>query len=165
MLRSLRQYGKPGYGKWEKPLISFADPIFSPDEVTAKEEKGMKCKGITQRGMKEETELVMQVLTRSTGGGELKRLKESSEEATAIADEVQGRKEDIYLREMATEENVYRADLKNSRCILFSTHGLLGGDFSGVAEPALAMTLINNPPGREGFLTMSKVLGLDLNPE
>jgi hypothetical protein len=61
--------------------------------------------------------------------------------------------------------NVYKTDFKNARYILFSTHGLLGGDFSGVAEPALALTLIDNPPGTDGFLTMSEVLGLDLNSE
>jgi CHAT domain-containing protein len=165
VLRSLRKYEKPGYGKWDKSLIAFADPIFSLHETTKKEEKDMESKGIKRKGMNQETELTMQILTRSTGGAELKRLKESAEEANAIATEVKGKKEDIYMREKAKEENVYKANLKDARYILFSTHGLLGGDFSGVAEPSLALTLINNPPGRDGFLTMSKVLGLDLNSE
>ena len=34
-----------------------------------------------------------------------------------------------------------------------------------MAEPALALTLVDNPPGKDGFLTMSEVLGLDLNAE
>jgi CHAT domain-containing protein len=55
--------------------------------------------------------------------------------------------------------------LQAARYLLFSTHGLLGGDFSGIAEPALALTLVGNPPGQDGFLTMSEVLGLDLNAE
>ncbi|GAI74091.1 unnamed protein product, partial [marine sediment metagenome] len=54
---------------------------------------------------------------------------------------------------------------KAAQYLLFATHGLLCGDFSGVAEPALALTLVDNPPGRDGFLTMSEVLGLDLNAE
>jgi CHAT domain-containing protein len=166
VLRSLRKYEKPGYGKWDKSLVAFADPIFSLDEVTTtKEEKSVKSKGIQQTGMNKETELAMQILTPSTGGDKLKRLKESSEEAKAIAGEVKGREEDIYLRDKATEENVKKIKLNNTRYILFSTHGLLGGDFSGVAEPALVLTLTGNPPGRDGFLTMSKVLGLDLNSE
>jgi tetratricopeptide (TPR) repeat protein len=160
VLRSLRKYEKPGYGKWTKPLIAFADPIFSLEEG-----KEGKHKGITGKGISKETALTAQILTRSTGAGELERLKESAEEAMAIGKEVKGKEEDIYLREKASEANVYKAKLKDFRYILFSTHGLLGGDFTGVAEPALVLTLINNPPGRDGFLTMSKVLGLDLNAE
>jgi tetratricopeptide (TPR) repeat protein len=159
VLRSLRKYEKPGYGKWSKPLIAFADPIFSLEE-SKRDLKGMKGKGISQ-----ETQLTVQILTRSTGNEKLERLKESAQEAEAISKELKGRREDIYLREKATEENIYKTNLKDSRYILFSTHGLLGGDFLGVAEPALALTLIDNPPGRDGFLTMSEVLGLDLNSE
>ncbi|OGW29876.1 MAG: hypothetical protein A2X56_05505 [Nitrospirae bacterium GWC2_57_13] len=165
VLRSLRKYEKPGYGNWDKQLIAFADPVFSPEEVKSAQGKDKKNKEIPQRGITQETELALQILTRSTGGAELARLKESSEEAKAIAKEVKGRKEDIYMREKATEENVGKTKLTASRYLLFSTHGLLGGDFSGVAEPALALTLINNPAGTDGFLTMSEVLGLDLNAE
>ena len=161
VLRSLRKYEKPGYGKWTKPLIAFADPIFSQEE--RKEE--VKDKDLKPKGVSQETALSLQILTRSTGNEKLERLKESAQEAEAISKELKGRKEDIYLRERATEENIYKTNLKDSRYILFSTHGLLGGDFSGVAEPALALTLIDNPPGRDGFLTMSEVLGLDLNAE
>ena len=160
VLRSLRKYEKPEYGKWSKPLIAFADPIFNPDEEKSQEGKGLKGRGLNQ-----ETQFTAQILIRSTGSGKLERLKESAQEAEAISKELKGRKEDIYLREKATEENIYKTSLRDSRYLLFSTHGLLGGDFSGVAEPALALTLIDNPPGKDGFLTMSEVLGLDLNSE
>jgi CHAT domain-containing protein/Tfp pilus assembly protein PilF len=167
VLRSMRKYEKPGYGKWNKPLIAFADPIFREEEIIeeAKVKVEVKDNDLKPKGVSQETALTLQILTRSTGGQKLQRLKESSQEAEAISKEVKGKKEDIYLRERATEENVYKTSLKDSRYILFSTHGLLGGDFSGVAEPALALTLIDNPPGRDGFLTMSEVLGLDLNAE
>lgn len=115
--------------------------------------------------MSEETELTLQILARSTGGQKLARIKESSQEAKAISNEVKGKKDDIYLRGKAPEKNVYKTSLRDSRYILFSTHGLLGGQFRGVAEPALVLTLIDNPLGRDGFLTMSEVLGLDLNAE
>jgi CHAT domain-containing protein len=160
VLRSLRKNEKPGYGKWDKPLIAFADPIFSE-----KDEEGGGKRGMKGRGMSAETQLTVQVITRSTGGKGWGRLKESAREADAIGKEVKGKKEDMYLRDKATEENVYQSRLKDARYLLFSTHGELGGDFTGVAEPALVLTLIGNPPGRDGFLTMSKVLGLDLNSE
>jgi CHAT domain-containing protein/Tfp pilus assembly protein PilF len=165
VLRSLRKYEKPGYGKWAKPLIAFADPIFSANEGMSQGDRKGKMKGVGTKGMSQETQFMAQLLTRSSGGGTLGRLKESAQEAKAIAQEVKGKGEDIYLRDKATEANVYKTKLKDARYILFSTHGLLGGDFTGVAGPALVLTLINNPPGRDGFLTMSKVLGLDLNAE
>jgi tetratricopeptide (TPR) repeat protein len=170
VLRSLRKYEKPGYGKWSKPLIAFADPIFSEEDRDKDKDKDndkveVKDKGLKPKGITSETQLTIQLLTRSTGNEKLERLKESAQEAEAISKELKSKKEDIYLRKEATEENVYNIELKNARYLLFSTHGLLGGDFSGVAEPALALTLIDNPPGRDGFLTMSEVLGLDLNTE
>lgn len=161
VLRSLRKYGKPGYGNWSKPLVAFADPVFSAEESKT----GIGGNGIKQNGINEETSLTVRLLTRSTGRIELKRLKESSLEAKAISGIVNGKDEDIYLRGKATEENIHISGLHKARYLLFSTHGLLGGDFSGVAEPALALTLVNNPPGKDGFLTMSEVLGLDLNAE
>jgi len=161
VLRSLRKFEKPGYGRWTKPLIAFADPIFSQEE----RKEDVKDKDLKPKGVSQETALSLQILRRSTGSEKLERLKESAQEAEAISKELKSKKKDIYLRERATEENIYKTNLKESRYILFSTHGLLGGDFSGVAEPALALTLIDNPPGRDGFLTMSEVLGLDLNSE
>jgi len=158
VLGSLRKYEKPGYGRWTRPLIAFADPIFNEEE--AEGEKKMKGKGISK-----ETQLTAQILTRSTGIGKLERLTESAQEAEAVAKVVNGIREDVYLREKATEEKVYQTKLKEARYILFSTHGLLGGDFSGVAEPSLVLTLIGNTSGKDGFLTMSEVLGLDLNAE
>jgi CHAT domain-containing protein len=155
----LRKYNQPGPGRWSKPLIAFADPVFGAD----KEENNTGS--LKHRGMTDETKLAFSLLTRSTGRGELERLPDSATEARAIAEEVKGREKDIYLREKASEANVYSAELSKCRYLLFSTHGLLGGDFSGVEEPSLALTLTDNPPGKDGFLSMSEVLGLDLNTE
>ena len=161
ILRSLREYQKPGYGQWRKPLVAFADPIFGSEKERT-EPQGSKM--ATEAGQNQETVITTALLTRSAGG-QLVRLEESAEEAEAIRREVQGQPLDVYKREAASEENVYQAELKAARYLLFSTHGLLGGDFSGVEEPALALTQVSNPPGRDGFLTMSEVLGLDLNAE
>src|SRR5262245_2755190 len=60
---------------------------------------------------------------------------------------------------------VRELDLSSTRYLLFSTHGLLGGEISAVAEPSLALTLVGNPPGVDGFLSMSEVLGLKLGAD
>jgi CHAT domain-containing protein len=159
LLRSLREHPKPGFGRWERPLVAFADPVFDPGE-----EPGADSGGV--RGtVGEAAALTAEILQRSTGGGALARLPESAEEARAVRKVLGGRAEDLYLRARATEENVYAAPLGSARYLLFSTHGLLGGDFSGVAEPSLALSLAGAGEGRDGFLAMSEVLGLDLNAD
>ncbi len=163
VLRSLRQYPKPGYGKWDKPLIAFADPVF--EKTVPSPTSKVQHENVATRGISPETELTLSILTRSTGTKGLKRLPDSTQEAKAVSAAVGGKGEDIYLREKATEDNVHEADLSSSRYLLFATHGLLGGDFTGVAEPSLALTLVDNPEGTDGFLSMSEVLGLDLNAE
>ena len=112
-----------------------------------------------KKGINKETELAMQILTRSTGGAELSRLKESAEEAKAISKEVKGKKEDVYLRNNATEKNVEAGKLNATRYLLFSTHGLLGGDFSGVAEPALGRDAPHGVVDAAGKLDLEAVPG------
>ncbi|MFW6180614.1 MAG: tetratricopeptide repeat protein [Spirochaetota bacterium] len=159
LLRSLREHPKPGFDRWERPLVAFADPVFDPGEEPA------SCSGDVRDAVGEEAALTAELLRRSTGGAVLARLPESAEEARAIRGVLRGRGEDLYLRRRASEENVYAAPLGSARYLLFSTHGLLGGDFSGVAEPSLALTLAGAGEGMDGFLSMNEVLGLDLNAD
>ena len=57
-------------------------------------------------------------------------------------------------------------DLSLYRTVAFATHGLMAGDFSGIAEPALVLT----PPDTgteqdDGLLTASEVAQLTLNAD
>lgn len=88
-----------------------------------------------------------QLLTRSTGAEELGRLKESAEEAGAIAKELKGNNEDMYLRDKATEENVYKSRLKvlgldlNAELVIFSACNTSGkGDKAGAGEGFVGLT-------------------------
>lgn len=47
--------------------------------------------------------------------------------------------------------------------IVFATHGYFGNDLPGIMEPVLVLTLV--PKGRDGFLRMSEVTGLNLNAD
>lgn len=156
VLCSMREHQKPGFGEWDRPLIAFSDPVFSAGDDSI---------GGGVRGVGEPAALMAEMLQRSTGGASLARLPESAEEARTIRKVLDGNSADLYLRENASEGNVFKAPLGSARFLLFSTHGLLGGEFIGVAEPSLALILVGEQAGRDGFLAMSELLALDLNAD
>jgi tetratricopeptide (TPR) repeat protein len=47
--------------------------------------------------------------------------------------------------------------------VVFATHGYFGKDLPGIKEPVLVLTLV--PPGTDGYLRMSEVMGLDLKAD
>lgn len=151
VLRSLRVLGKRSGATWKENLMAFADPQFSASE---------KKDGSVPEGSRR----MWRELKISTGISGIARLPETAEEASSVAF-ILGGKHRIYLRDKANEATLYKQNCSQTRYILFSTHGMLGGDFQNIAEPALVLSLVNNPPGYDGFLTMSEVLGLKLNAD
>ena len=72
----------------------------------------------------------------------------------------------IYLQEAATERQVKSMDLTPYRVVVFSTHGLMSGDFKGLSEPALVLTPPESPSELDdGLLSASEVAGLKLNAD
>jgi len=72
----------------------------------------------------------------------------------------------LSLGAKATEAAVKSTDLSGTSIISFATHGLITGDISGLAEPALAFT----PPDTasdidDGLLTASEASTLDLDAD
>ena len=70
------------------------------------------------------------------------------------------------LRGDATETWIKSADLADRKVIAFATHGLVAGDLTGLAEPALVLT----PPEEgteldDGLLTASEVAQLKLDAD
>jgi len=66
----------------------------------------------------------------------------------------------------ATEAALAARDLASYRVIAFATHGLVGGEVPGLAEPALVMS--TPAPGdadHDGLLTASEIAGLRLDAE
>ena len=181
-LVSQRTYPRPPV-PMTRDLVAFADPIFSKEDSPGSD---------STKGYSAATQTTLQLLTRSgalNSGDPLPRLRESAEEAHAIAD-LLGDDKGLYLRDQAQERTVKalntQGKFQDVRYLLFSTHGLLGGEFlspvspsepSALAplestaparpnqgEPALVLTLVDPDP-ENGFLTMSEVLGLNLNTD
>jgi CHAT domain-containing protein len=62
----------------------------------------------------------------------------------------------------ASESAIKRADLRDYRFLHLATHGILGGEVPGVAEPALVLA---EEQGEDGFLTASEVAELKLGAD
>ena len=171
-----RQDAKPPVAP-TRDLIAFADPIFTAPETpplaTAQRPRG---------GAPTET-APLDPYTRSGAwrGGALDRLPATAEEVNAIAHLFPtARIFPPYLAHYAQERTVKALSqagaLQGLRYLYFSTHGLLGGELLQyapdrltpdlIAQPALALTLTGEPPpNNDGFLTLSDVLGLNLNTD
>jgi len=97
---------------------------------------------------------------------ELTPLPDTADELRAIAKVLGATADAINLREAASETRVKAAPLKDYRVIQFATHGLVAGDLSGLAEPALVLT---PPPvaseADDGLLTASEIAALRLNAD
>jgi CHAT domain-containing protein/Tfp pilus assembly protein PilF len=66
----------------------------------------------------------------------------------------------------ATERAVKAADLSHARVIAFATHGLVGGDLTGLSEPGLVFTPpAASSPEDDGVLTASEAANLKLDAD
>jgi CHAT domain-containing protein len=97
---------------------------------------------------------------------ELTPLPDTAEELRAIAQALGAPADAVYLREAAAETRVKTAPLSEFRVIQFATHGLVAGDLSGLAEPALVLTPPDTPTEvDDGLLTASEIASLKLNAD
>jgi CHAT domain-containing protein/Tfp pilus assembly protein PilF len=171
-LTSQRLYPKPE-GKRSLELIAFADPEFSPEAATGKQ-------------FSPATRLTLESMGSSVprsrdGNPAIPRLIETADEAREIA-AVLGGSNDLFIGAKAQEHSAKMGELKNARYVLFATHGFLGGEFlpaaveapegggpvpttaggrgirKAAAQPALALSLVGDLAGEDGFLTMKEVI-------
>ena len=72
---------------------------------------------------------------------------------------------DILLNIFANESTLRNTPLKNYRYLHFATHADLPGRVQGINEPFILLGQVENKKPDDGFLTLSKVLDLDLNAD
>lgn len=149
-LKSLRRFdrNKPG----SEPFHGFGDP----DLEGPGRSRSAKAQRLFTRSGDADVDAVRA----------LARLPETREELFAIAKALGAPRSAVFVGEQATEARVKQSPLSNTRVLAFATHGLIGGEFSGLAEPALVLT----PPERatlldDGLLTASEVAQLKLNAD
>ena len=150
-LRALRRFGKKREAT--EPFMGFGDPMF---RGTREDARSVSVAKLFARGVLADTREVSRMA----------RLPETADELKAIAKTLKAVDNTIRLREAATEQQVKQTNLEPYRVLAFATHGLMSGDFKGLAEPALALTPPEAPSELDdGLLTASEVAGLKLNAE
>lgn len=94
------------------------------------------------------------------------RLPGTVDELQAMAEALGEDDSRLFLAGLDTESNFKAADLSRVDIVTLATHGLLGGELTGIAEPGLVFT----PPAEasvadDGYLTASEVSALKLNAD
>jgi CHAT domain-containing protein/Tfp pilus assembly protein PilF len=145
-----------------KPMIAFADPIFSM-EATLKAETGRSSAMRSLPGLYSGAKLDLEALRRS-----LVPLPATRAEVMAIGQTLKVDKSDLRFGLDASEAVVKRTKLDQYRIVYFATHGLVAGDLAQFgkvgAEPALALTMPSHTTDfDDGLLQASEVAQLKLN--
>jgi CHAT domain-containing protein len=155
-LNALRTLGSSGTAV--KPFFGVGDPVLDGPS------------GPRQRGARRASAIPARFyrngLADTRAVRELAPLPDTADELRAIGKVLGATPDAINLREAASETRVKAASLNDYRVIQFATHGLVAGDLSGLAEPALVLT---PPPvaseADDGLLTASEIAALKLNAD
>lgn len=121
-------------------LLAFGDPVFASKDSTSN--------------------LVEQFYT--TRGLRLKRLFHSSQEVESIAQLFPQDRTRLYLRSLATEENMKAEDGTLYRIIHFATHGMI--DEKNPGRSCIVLT-IDTDPTEDGFLQVQEIFDLKLKAQ
>lgn len=142
----------------QRPFFGMGDPILQgPDP--AERQRGKKRAGPPARYYRNGLADIRAVR-------ELTPLPDTATELRAIAKALQADPDAVNLREAASETRLKATSLAQFRVIQFATHGLVAGDLSGLAEPALVLTPPDTPTELDdGLLTASEIAALKLNAE
>ncbi len=170
-LASQRLYPKQPAGLRQE-LTAFADPIFAPPPGQSYSPATRAALGLLANNYR----------VGKDGLPDIPRLKETADEARSIA-QILGGSNRMFIGDEAQEHMAKSGELKNSRYVLFATHGFLGGEFlpgtepaadhaagapraKGGAQPSLALTLVGDLHGEDGMLTMKEVIeDVELNAD
>ncbi|MEW6347982.1 MAG: tetratricopeptide repeat protein [Thermodesulfobacteriota bacterium] len=139
-------------------MLVVADPVFSPDDdrsqAATKASKRIVLAALPTTLMSIQQEM----------GIKFERLPRTAELADSLK-RAYTDQADIMTGLEAQKEALFGKRLDQYRYLVFATHGYFGTDLPGLREPILAMTLVDQPEGKDGFLRMTEVMGLSLNAD
>jgi CHAT domain-containing protein len=147
-LRGLRQFETPARGSLA--FLGVGDPALAGKAGAA---RGVRLAGLFRGAVANVDEV-----------RNLPRLPETADELRTIAHAVGASDADLLLGQRASEPILRQMPLDQYKMIEFATHGLMSGDLSGLAEPALVLTPPPvATPDNDGLLTASKIATLKLD--
>lgn len=157
-LAALRRLASGNAGA--RPFFGMGDPVLEgPDP--ADRQRGAKRRSASMPGR-----FYRNGLADTRAVRELSPLPDTADELKAIARVLGAPAESVKLREAASETNLKATPLSEYRVVQFATHGLVAGDLSGLAEPALVLTPPNEPTeADDGLLSASEIATLKLNAD
>jgi CHAT domain-containing protein/tetratricopeptide (TPR) repeat protein len=148
-------------------LFALGDPIF--DKVSSRylAYKAGKEKAGEIKHAGPEKAMTMAATDKSWGRLEFPPLPETRQTVVELATLFQEKPQppQVLLDVFATETKVRQTPLSQYRYLFFGTHGFLADKLSGVPEPTLVLTQVENKPPDDGFLSFSKVLTLKLDAD
>ena len=143
-------------------LLVIADPVF---DLTDKRAQSAGQTKISEQEKKNNTALMQTIEDTSQGGFKLKRLAQTTELSDNL-NKIYG-PNCLTLTGLKANKsdflNKVAPSLEQYSGIVFATHGVMSTHIPGLMEPFLALTMA--PPGTDGFLKMSDVLGLKMNAD
>ena len=170
-LRSLRQYaGQPAFGK---AMLGVGDPLLDDHPSLAAPKKAPVEFQVSQLSTVRGLGSSVPGLFRGDGLADVEAVKslpsltDTKVELEALQQAIGGDSSLLLLQDKAKEADIRsRTDLSDYGIIVFATHGLVGGELSGLTEPALVLT----PPemataADDGLLTASEISTLSLNAD
>ncbi len=150
-LSVLRTFARPS--RAPSPFLGIGDPTLAGSLAGA---RGKKVVGLF-RGGTADVETVRS----------LPALPESAKELASIAEELGASQKDLVLGDRARKPAVVKLDFSHYRIVTFATHGLVAGELTGLAEPALVLTPPPVQKGTEddGLLKASDVSALQFDAD
>jgi CHAT domain-containing protein len=151
-----------GEQKPREKMLVIADPIFDLTDQRAQE---MRQHVVTQNDKTQVLNTMAAIEEASEGRFKFSRLKATGELAKSLKKEF-GSSCEIVTDLKASKDyfmNTIAPKLGQFGSVVFATHGLFSNKIPSLLEPFLALTMV--PPGTDGFLKMSDVMGLKMNTD
>ncbi len=149
-------------GKKLKPAektLAIVDPIFRVDDA-----RYSKADSEKRQAAREKVTHIELMSFQPGIGLELRRLPLTGRLGESLK-KADSARTDLYQGLTAQKSVLLNNDLTAYRSCVFGTHGYFGAELPGIKEPVLILTLLDQPPGQDGFLRMTEVMGLNLNCE
>ena len=146
-------------------LIAMADPVFQLKDVRVAQAPETKEPQGVLASLFRRLNLMAAEGNTQMGGLRFPRLPLTRKLAKALA-AMYRRDSVVYTGFAASKSNFLdniAPHLNRYDEVVFATHGYLGKDLPGIMEPVLVLTLI--PPGTDGYLKMTEVMGLKMNAD